>query len=244
MCEVYSQQVLFTRIAARPLVIGHRGAPALAAPNSLAGIEAAASSGADAVELDVGSGLIVGHPGEEPEGPPLALGEALAFLAPLPLMVQLDLKDVGIEAQVAAELRAHGLMERAFASSTSRRALAALAAAAPGLPLVAGYPRDRLGAASLPWPRALERAAAAALRRAMPVRARLLLSGPAQALALHHALVSPAVVEAVRGRGAALIAWTVNDPLRVAALAGLGVDGIVSDDPRMVRDVLGTLSGL
>ncbi len=77
----------------------------------------------------------------------------------------------------------------------------------------------------------------------MPLRARVLLArSGAAALSLHHALVSSAVVNATHARGAALLAWTVNDPLRVAALAGLGVDAIVSDDPRMVRDALGTLS--
>jgi len=34
----------------------------------------------------------------------------------------------------------------------------------------------------------------------------------------------------------------VNDPERVARLAEIGVDAIVSDDPQMAREALGTLS--
>ncbi len=47
----------------------------------------------------------------------------------------------------------------------------------------------------------------------------------------------------MHSRGAALVAWTVNDPARVSELARLGVDAIISDDPRMVVGVLATLAG-
>src|SRR5579871_6062802 len=77
---------------ARPLVIGHRGAAALAPPNSAAAFAAAAAAGADLVELDVGPGLLVGHPRERSSQPPLALPEALALLASQPLSLQLDVK--------------------------------------------------------------------------------------------------------------------------------------------------------
>lgn len=44
-------------------------------------------------------------------------------------------------------------------------------------------------------------------------------------------LVDEAVVRAAHARGLALIVWTVNDPDAIAWLAGLGVDGIISDYP-------------
>jgi glycerophosphoryl diester phosphodiesterase len=40
------------------------------------------------------------------------------------------------------------------------------------------------------------------------------------------------------------VAWTVNDPARIAALAGLGVAGIVTDDPGRARETLATLVSL
>jgi glycerophosphoryl diester phosphodiesterase len=72
----------------------------------------------------------------------------------------------------------------------------------------------------------------------------LLAAASAGALTLHHALVSAAVLRAARSRGAALVAWTVNDPGRIAALGRLGVDGIVTDDPGKAREVLATLDPL
>ncbi len=227
----------------RVLVIGHRGAPLLAAPNSLAAFAAAVAAGADMVELDVGAGLLVGHAGEEHLTPPLRLEQALASLAGHEIDVQVDLKRIGIEAEVAAAVRASGLEGRVAVSSTWPRSLRALEREAPALTRIVGYPRDRLGAARLPWPGPLEAAGAAALRALMPGRASLLLAaGRAQGLALHHALCSRALVRAVQRRGAAVLAWTVNDPARIEALARLGVDGIVTDDPGMARSVLGTLS--
>jgi glycerophosphoryl diester phosphodiesterase len=69
----------------------------------------------------------------------------------------------------------------------------------------------------------------------------LLAATRADALSLHHSLVTPWVLAHARAKGAAVIAWTVNDPTRVAELGRLGVDAVVSDDPRMALRVLATL---
>ena len=70
----------------------------------------------------------------------------------------------------------------------------------------------------------------------------LLAAGRADALSLHHNLVTQATVHVLHSRGAALIAWTVNDPnVEIAFLAGLNVDAIVSDDPGMALNVLARL---
>src|SRR5439155_16498822 len=59
---------------ARPLVIGHRGAAALAPENSLESVEAAVRAGVDGVELDVlrtrDGRLVLAHgPGVPPDAP-------------------------------------------------------------------------------------------------------------------------------------------------------------------------------
>ncbi len=228
----------------RPLVIGHRGAGGVAPGNSREGLAVAVEAGADLVEFDLGADLRLGHRGDTPKAPPLTLAEALTFLAAHPIGVQVDLKCRGIESEVVSALRASGLLQRAAVSSTWGSSLRLIAGEEPTLALIIGYPRDRTGAARLPWPAPLRRAGAAALRLLMPLRARLLLGrSGAGALALHHALVSPAVLAAAHARGAALVAWTVNEPARIEALARIGVDAIVSDDPGMALDVLATLSG-
>jgi glycerophosphoryl diester phosphodiesterase len=35
-----------------------------------------------------------------------------------------------------------------------------------------------------------------------------------------------------------VLVWTVNDPKLVSRLEGLGVDGVVTDDPRVFGDTL------
>jgi glycerophosphoryl diester phosphodiesterase len=104
---------------------------------------------------------------------------------------------------------------------------------APDVPRAIGYPRDRAGVARFPWPGALTRSGAAALRAAMPARVPLLLAHTgATVLALHHTLCSPASIAAAHRRGVPVFAWTANDPEAILRLASWGVDAIVSDDPK------------
>lgn len=229
----------------RPLVIGHRGAPVLAPENTLESFAAAVAAGADAIEFDVGRDLVVTHSERERPERDLALGDALAFVAENEVAVLVDLKHPGIERDVAAALRRHGLLERAFVSSTSPAGLRRLAAADGAVTRSISYPNDRYRVSRFAWPRPVASGSAAAARAAMPLRVPLLLGAArADALTLHHALVSPAVLRAARSRGAALVAWTVNDPERIAALGRLGVDGIVTDDPEKAREALATLNAL
>jgi glycerophosphoryl diester phosphodiesterase len=225
-----------------PLVIGHRGAAAVAPENTLSSLEAAVAAGVDIVEFDISPGLRLGHSLDELPKDELSLDEALEFLAAHPPGVQLDVKLPGYEQEVLDALHRHGLGARALVSTafaaTSRR----LAALEPGLPVALGYPRDRLGVSKVPWPQALTRAGAAALRQAMPLRIPVLLRfGRANALSLHQALCSRAAVATAHRFGAPVLAWTANEPEIVRRLAAAGVDGIVSDDPGMVRETLATL---
>jgi glycerophosphoryl diester phosphodiesterase len=51
-------------------------------------------------------------------------------------------------------------------------------------------------------------------------------------------LVTRDLVEAGHRLGMRIVPWTVNDPRHMRALADLGVDGIVTDQPALLRDVL------
>ena len=56
----------------------------------------------------------------------------------------------------------------------------------------------------------------------------------AAALMLHHAVVSAAAsVERAHGLGAAVWAWTVDDPAELAPLDAAGVDAIITNDPSL-----------
>jgi glycerophosphoryl diester phosphodiesterase len=225
-----------------PLVIGHRGAAAVAPENTLEALQAAVDAGAHLVEFDIGPDLRLAHSQNEMPEASVSLDTALEFLRAQSLGVQLDLKLPGYETDVIAALRRHGLEERGLVSTafavTSRR----LAALAPDLPRAIGYPRDRYGIARVPWPAGLTRLGAAALRQVMPVRAPLLIRiARANTLSLHHSLCSRAVVRAAHALGAPVLGWTANDPATVRRLDAVGVDAIISDDPGMALRTLATL---
>ena len=220
----------------RPLVVAHRGASAEAPENSREAFLAAVDAGADLVELDVTHGLVVAH---DAGAPGLHLFQVLELLAPHPIGLHVDLKQPGDETAVLDALDRYGLRERALLSTAFPRVARLLGTLAPDVPRAIGYPRDRVGAAGFPWPGALTRTGAAALRAAMPARIPLLLARTqATVLALHHSLCSEAAVAAAHRRDVPVFAWTANDPVAIARLASWGVDAVVSDDPKQALATL------
>jgi glycerophosphoryl diester phosphodiesterase len=51
--------------------------------------------------------------------------------------------------------------------------------------------------------------------------------------------VNPAVIAEAHGLGLTIVVWTVNDPADMAKLIDMGVDGIISDRPDLLRQVAG-----
>jgi glycerophosphoryl diester phosphodiesterase len=69
------------------------------------------------------------------------------------------------------------------------------------------------------------------LRRVLPGQtSRVLRAGEADAIMAHWGVVTGRLVQAVRGTGAELYAWTVDDPKRLLALERLGVTGVITND--------------
>ena len=219
--------MIVRRAGGRPLVIGHR----------VEAFAAAVEAGADAVEFDVGAGLLLGH--HPHVATDLHLDDALAFLRETTIGIQVDMKSRGIERDVLARVRAHGLESRTLVSSNHIGAVRILAAEGPEVQRAIGDPEDRYGVAKVPWPDAAVRVGAGAARQAMRVRGPMLLGrSKADVLALHKGLVSAVVVRAIHARGATVLAWTANEPDLVSRLNEAGVDAISSDDPGMALERL------
>ena len=225
-----------------PLVVGHRGAAARAPENTLESLRVAVAARADIVEFDIGPDLQLAHSTRERPTDVVTLDDALAYLATTDVGVHLDAKLPGYESELVDAISRHGFAGRAYVSTAFGATTRRLEQLAPWLPRSIGYPHDRYGVSRFHWPPPLTRAGAAALRAAMPLRLPLLLRrSRANVLSLHHTLCSRAAVATSHRAGAPILVWTVNDPGQVRRLAALGVDGIVSDDPGMAREVLATL---
>jgi len=245
----------------RILRVGHKGAAALEPENTLRSLARAVELGVDLVEFDVldleDGTLVLAHSddlrevshgaaggrvrtlsladlrGVAPELP--TLDEALAFFADRPAVgVHLDLKRHGYEEAVLDALRRHGLVERALVSTVHGAGLRTLARLEPALARGLTYPWDRHG---LSRPRALAPATLAALealRRVLPYRiGRLLAAAEATAAVLQWRVVTRAAVRRCHAVGAPVLAWTVDSPALLRRLARAGVDGVVTNDPRI-----------
>jgi glycerophosphoryl diester phosphodiesterase len=246
----------------RPLLVGHRGAAALAPENTLRAFRAALAHGVDLIEFDVldlpGGPLVLAHSDHldevshgaahgsvrarslaelrdvAPELP--TLDEALAFFAGEARGVGLhvDLKLTTRLDEVADAIARHGLEGRTVVSSFHARSLRAVAAASPRIRIGFTYPEDRFSISRRPrlWPAVA--VGLSALRASVPARIpRMLRRGGATALMLQHALVTPAAVARAHALGAPVLAWTVDDPADLARVEAAGVDGVITNDPRL-----------
>ena len=219
------------------LRIGHRGAAALAPENTLEAIALAVDLGCDLVEFDVhavGDALVVGH--DRPHGAHElpSLDDMLEFLRVSGAGVQLDLKARGAEPAVADALRRHGLVDRTVVSSYRGPALRALHAVEPSLRLGKTYPQDRTGLVKQPIFHPPARLIVRALKRTLPRRiGSLLRAARATAAVLYWEVVTAPTVARCHALGAPVLVWTVDDPELVPWLDRLGVDGVVTNDPRI-----------
>jgi glycerophosphoryl diester phosphodiesterase len=204
-------------VASAPMLrIGHRGAAALAPENTIASVRAALAAGVDAVEFDVCPGLIVAHDPGRP-GPAVAGFLAdLRELTPAATEFIVDLKTAGDELEVLAACQHAGLADRCIFSTMEFSALASLNDIARTSATIS---------AGRAWLPAGRRTPAVAMYRR---------SGARDATVRHDA-VTPELVAAVHERGGRVYAWTVNSRRGIERMRALGVDGVITDDPRLFQ---------
>lgn len=231
--------ISLARRGGRPLRIGHRGAATLAVENTLPSFRAAAETGVDLIEFDLIAGvtgeLVVSHSLGEMRADTPTLDDVLRFFADEApdIGVHVDLKRFGRERDVVAALRHAGLLERSFVSSVflrTPRRIAALGGPQVGITVpraILSISEEGHGAPVAKWGLRM-------LRVAMPYLVRPLLAlTSADAVVMHHSLVTKKSVRAAHARNAAVITWTVDDPDELARVDAAGVDGVVSNDPRI-----------
>jgi glycerophosphoryl diester phosphodiesterase len=222
------------------LRIGHRGAAALAPENTLASIEAAIKYEVDLVEIDVvahADALRLAHSPPQVRDDSPTLDEALALVSRADTGVILDLKTRGIERSAAEALRERNLLDRAVVASSHPASLRAVKDLEPSLTTGLSYPFDRAGISERAAFQPLIRVGLSGLRRVLPARiGGMLARARADAAVLHYSLVSRKLVERCHGRDAAVLAWTIEDDAALESVLAAGVDGVIANDPRLLRD--------
>jgi glycerophosphoryl diester phosphodiesterase len=221
------------------LRIGHRGAAALAPANTIAAVEAALAQGVDMVELDVlgrpDRTLVLGHSHRELEAELTTVEDVFAFLSEQSPQTGLlaDVKGAGFERELVEALRRYDLVGRTVASTYALAKLQALRRLEPSLTLSRTYPPSRLtlgGRRFVPVVGPVR----TAVRLTLPFRIEGIVgAADAAAMTLDYRLVTRAAVERCHALGVAVLAWTVNDRAVFRKLDDLGIDGVISDDPRI-----------
>jgi glycerophosphoryl diester phosphodiesterase len=237
-----------TDARARPLVLGHRGAPRDAVENTLGAFSEARNQGADGVELDVhrtvDDQLVVHHDAAAPEIGVLAELDLATIRAARPdiptldevcdvmagILVNVEIKNSPQDADfdpadrasdaVVELVRRRDLFDEVLVSSFHLPAIDRVRALDDRIRT--GY---LVVVDPLPLP-ALEIAHEHGHEALHPYVA-----------ALGEAYAADAVARAEE-LGIDLNVWTVNDPEQVVRLAGLGVHAIITDTPRATVRVL------
>lgn len=225
--------------------VGHKGADHIAPGNTHASFDAALAHGVDMIEFDVlpehvdgGGELYLAHDyGALRASTAHTLEEGLAHLAGetfAAIELDVDLKLPGYELRVLDALRRHGLLERTLVSSMERESLRVLREAEPALRLGWSVPKLRRDPFRSPWTVAPALAIGAAYRATLPRRAAAAIAaGHVDALMAHWRLVTRALVRHVQRVGGELYVWTVDDRRVIDRLEALGVDGVITNDPRL-----------
>lgn len=221
------------------LKIGHRGAKAYEPENTILSFKRAIELGANAVELDVrrtkDGEIVVIHDAEvdrttngrglvseltlseikrlsTEKGEKIpTLEEALDFLD-RKVKILVELKEVGIEEKVLDIIRRRGLEDNVMIISFHEEALRRVRELSGTIKtgLIYVKHKDPIGAA---------------------------LSLKAQYILPMYKFIYPSLIRKAHASGIKVIAWTINTPEEAQEYARMGVDGIASDKPDILRDL-------
>jgi len=224
----------------RPLIISHAACGGHAPENTLQGIRKAIELGSEAIEIDVqmssdgvpmlmhdltvdrttkGTGEVARLTIDELRaldvgGEPVpTLAEVLDLTKGKVLLVT-EIKQPGVEAQVARVVHEAGALDDVMAWSFFPHALEDMRAAEPRIPCALLIAAEYVSK----WPVLRERA----------------LKIGAQGVSVFFLGIDDAIAESCRRSGLALYCWTPDQPAQITKLIAQGVDGICSNFPNRV----------
>ena len=220
-----------------PIVVGHRGWPSRFPDNTLAGFLAAAAI-ADAVELDVRRSadgkLILSH---DPALVGLVVSET-----PWSVLAELDLGDghhpALLDEVLAAlpdtpvQLEVKNVPYQPGFEPDHRLALEAADRARPG-DTISSFNHVSLEAVRRVFPHVPTGLAIVRFGN-LETSVNYCLEAGHTVLVPEEAMIEKSIATALDAE-LSVFPWTVNDPQRAAELAALGVSGIITDDPGLIR---------
>jgi glycerophosphoryl diester phosphodiesterase len=221
--------------------VGHKGADLVEPGNTRASFEAALEHGVDMIEFDIlrvpDGRLVLAHDLEDAASrTPMTMDEGLDLFASeayAGVELDVDMKIPGYEREVSEGLARRGLIERSIVSTTYLRSIDKLGELGTGVRRGWSVPR-----AKRDYTRSVYAPAAYVLlrfwRRRLPSRiGELLREGRFEGLMVHYLLASERLVEEIRAAGGFVYVWTVDDARRIRKLQEIGVDGVITNDPRL-----------
>lgn len=228
--------------------IGHKGAHLVEAGNTIASFDAARGLPVDMIEFDVirwQGRLVIAHDphdaAEREEESLLTMEQGLDHLAGgdfASLGLDVDMKHRGFELELIDALRERELHARTTITTMHEKSLTLIREHHPSQHIGLTIPLVNRDWLAMPKPvQALVAGGVGYHRVRQPSRvAKLLREGAIDAVMAFHAVVGRRLVDAVQGAGGEIYAWTVDDAATIERLKALGVDGIVSNDPRLFQD--------
>ena len=213
----------------RPLIIGHRGASAVAPENTLAAFEAAISAGADGIEFDVrlsrdGVPVVIHDEtlyrtsGVRRRVSEMTVNELNQFDVPSlaqvfelfesnDLILYLEMKEVDVAEECCRLIEQYRLKDRVIFECFEHSALKTVKSIDPTFKIAPLF----------------QPPASFILKRALTV--------DADEIALHHRLTNKRLVAKARDAGLKVVTWTVDDPAWIERARDLDVHALITNDP-------------
>lgn len=238
------------------LVIAHRGASAHLPDNTIESFDQALLEKADMIEMDVrqtadgclvmyhdryipstrsslpeaGAARAVSHVSfekfrlacEERGFKPALLDEVLCRYAGR-IALNIELKTGGAEREIVGLVRKYGMEENVIFSSFAPWVVKKLKSIDNSLRVGWIVGQERLLKAN--------QAARILLKN-------LFMRLDANTIHINHEAITPDILERFHGLNVPVYAWTVDDPERMSYLIGLGVDGIITNEPALLRSIM------
>ena len=212
-----------------PLIIGHRGASAVAPENTLAAFEAAIAAGADGIEFDVrfaGDGVpVVIHDetlwrtsrvrrrvaemtsNELSKFDVPSLVQLLELFESNDLILYLEMKEVEVAEECCRVIEQYRFKDRVIFECFDHSALKTVKNIDPTFKVAALFQPPTSGIV------------------------KCALAVGAEEIALHHRLVTTSVMESAKQAGLRVVVWTVDDPAWIERARKLEVHALITNDP-------------